>query len=291
MRYIFASFLLFSAGSVFGQGLHPLEPAINHYLEFSRLSAQANPDRAELDSIRFPNTLYRSEALLYTLLEPKYLSRKQIEVLKKSVDFPANSSDQTRAELAFLLAWQEKRSMVHVHRAREVLAPIGYWPHIAVMNGHEQYKKNIDNLFFEGREVMGPQCTATNYPATARLLQGIMTDMRIMEFSAKYHFLRARPYQLEPRLKPLARMSSPSFASGHTLWAYIQAFAWSVLLPQMRSRFLELAYEIGESREIMGIHYPSDEEAARVLAYRMMEQMWQNEEFRTDLERARKEWN
>lgn len=85
-------------------------------------------------------------------------------------------------------------------------------------------------------------------------------------------------------------MSSPSFASGHTLWAYIHAFAWSELIPSKRKAFLALAYEIGESREIMGIHYPSDEEAARILAHGMLSAMWSNSKFITDLEAAKLEW-
>ncbi len=290
MRSIIASLLLFSAGSVFGQALHPLESATNHYSEFSQLAAIPNPARAGLDSIRFPTALYKAEALLYTLLQPRYLSLEQIDQLKQSVACPANSSDQTQAELAFLVAWQEKRTPVQEQRAVEELAPIGYWPHLAVMEDHERYEQNLEHLFFEGREVLGAHCTAQNYPATAKWLEGITRDMRIMEFSAKYHFLRARPYQLEPGLTPLARMSSPSFASGHTLWAYIQAFAWSELLPEKRPQFLELAYEIGESREIMGIHYPSDEEAARVLAHRMLQAMWLHKDFQADLEQARQEW-
>ena len=114
--------------------------------------------------------------------------------------------------------------------------------------------------------------------------------MRLMEFTVKYHLLRPRPYHLEPKLEPLARISSPSFASGHTLWAYIQAFAWSELIPSKRQAFLDVAYEVGESREIMGIHYPSDEEAARILAHRMLSAMMENSNFKTDLEQAKSEW-
>ena len=111
-----------------------------------------------------------------------------------------------------------------------------------------------------------------------------------MEFTVKYHLLRARPYVLEPKLQPLQIMGSPSFASGHTLWAYIQAFTWSELVPRKRQQFLDLAYEIGESREVMGIHYPSDEEAARVLAHNMLSAMWTNPTFQEDLNAAKREW-
>lgn len=272
------------------QAVHPLEPATNHYLELGKLSAEPNSEKAVLDSLRFFPESYNSMALLYTQLSPAYLSADQISRLKQSVAFPANSSEQTRAELDFLLEWQYKRTEKQEERAAQVLAPIGYWPHIDVMEDHPNYEENVQDLFFEGRTLLGDECNAANYPATAKLLKGITKDMRIMEFTVKYHLLRARPYVLEPRLKPLQIMGSPSFASGHTLWAYIQAFAWSELLPHKREQFLELAYEIGESREIMGIHYPSDEEAARLLAHRMLSAMFPNPLFIDDLRAAKSEW-
>ncbi|MEL6123865.1 MAG: phosphatase PAP2 family protein, partial [Bacteroidota bacterium] len=85
-------------------------------------------------------------------------------------------------------------------------------------------------------------------------------------------------------------ISSPSFASGHTLWAYIQAYTWGELIPEKREAFVNLAYEIGMSREIMGVHYPSDEEAARQLAHRMLLLMWHTDEFQSDFAAAAAEW-
>lgn len=272
------------------QSLHSLEPISKHYKELQKLSATANPERAALDTIAFLPSSYHNVALLYTLLDPAYLSQDQIDVLKNSVAYPASSSDQTKAELEYLLDWQTKRTKEQEHRTAAVLAPLGYWPHIAVMKDHPNNKINMEHLFFEGNEVLGEECNAEKYPATAKLLKGITTDMRIMEFTVKYHLLRPRPYVVEPKLKPLAIMLSPSFASGHALWAYLHAFTWSELLPSKRQQFLELAYEIGESREIMGVHYPSDEEASRVLAHDMLSQMWSNPEFVSDFKSAALEW-
>ncbi len=290
MQKILLLFVLLITGNGYTQSLRPLEGAKNHYAELQKLDAQPNPEHIAMDELSFTPDQYSSVALAYTLMTPAYLTSDQVEELKKSVQFPANSSNQTRAELDFLLQWQQKRTPEQVHRTSKVLAPIGYWPHVNVKNDHLHYEKNIKDLFFEGREVLGEQCTAANYPATSKLLQGVTKDMRIMEFSVKYHLLRARPYVLEPKLKPLQIMGSPSFASGHTLWAYIHAFTWSELLPEKRQQFLDLAYEIGESREVMGIHYPSDEAAARVLAHSMLTAMWSNSEFQSDLAAAKMEW-
>ena len=146
------------------------------------------------------------------------------------------------------------------------------------------------HLFFECQEVINENCTAKNYPHTAHLLKGIMNDMRLMEFAIKYQLLRARPYELDKRLEPLQIMGSPSFASGHTLWAYLQAFTFSELIPEKRSDFLAIAYELGLSREIMAVHYPSDEEAARQMAHRMLWLMWHTEKFQNDFQKAKTEW-
>ncbi|MEM8509653.1 MAG: phosphatase PAP2 family protein [Bacteroidota bacterium] len=290
MPKLFPFLLFFYSVALPAQSLHPLEPVKNHYAQLQKRNDSPTPERKGLDALSFTPDQYNSVALSYILMTPTYLTAGQVETLKTSVDFPANSSDQTRAELDFLLEWQEKRTPAQVERTSKVLAPIGYWPHINVKKDHERYARNVRDLMFEGREVLGEHCSAENYPATFKLFQGVTKDMRIMEFTVKYHLLRARPYVLEPKLQPLAIMGSPSFASGHTLWAYIQAFTWSELVPEKRQEFLDLAYEIGESREIMGIHYPSDEEAARVLAHSMLTAMWSNSNFQEDLKAAKAEW-
>lgn len=268
------------------QGLHPLEPAKQHYKKLKKLDALPNPERASLDTIQYPVDS-QNIVLQFVGLEPTYLSQEQVDILKQSIQFPANSSDQTRAELDFLLEWEKKRTNANETRAMHI-ARVGYWPPFE--KDDPEYGSKFEDLFWECKEVIGPDCTSNKYPASLHLLAGITRDMRIMEFTVKYHLLRPRPYHLEPELNPMARISSPSFASGHTLWAYIQAFTWSELIPKKRKDFLDVAYEVGESREIMGIHYPSDEEAARQLAHKMLEAMWKNPTFIADLNNAKLEW-
>lgn len=288
--FLFSIALFFSSVAL-SQEIHPLEPVSGHYEELQKLDPNPNPQRSQLDEIAFPPESFSSATLIYTMATPHYLSPRQVNALKRSVTPPANSSDQTNAEIEFLLEWQEKRTSRQMERSSSFLAPIGYWPHIDLLENHRRYEENLRHLFYEGRVVLGRDCTPENYPATRKLLAGVTKDMRIMEFTVKYHLLRARPYHLSDELQPLARISSPSFASGHTLWAYIQAFTWSELVPSKRKEFLQTAYEVGESREIMGIHYPSDEEAARILAHSMLTAMLENPKFVKDLAAAKAEWN
>ena len=269
--------------------IEDIAPAKNHYRDLQSYSAETVEIRAWMDTIAYPPELYKNNTLLFALAQPIYLTPSQVEFLKNSMQFPANSSDQTQAELEYLLELQKQRTPQQVERVMEI-ARIGYWPDANHIPSHPFYQQNLMNLFWECREVMGNQHHPQDYPHTSKLLQGVMNDMRLMEFAVKYRLLRARPYQLEPKLEPLRRISSPSFASGHTLWAYIQAYTWSELIPERRREFLDLAYEIGHSREIMGVHYPSDEEAARQLAHRMLLLMWHTQKFQDDFTKARQEW-
>ncbi len=278
--------LLTSYNSV-SQQLHYLEPVKNHYKSLQALNDGVNTKRSNLDKIMFPLS-GRTSGRQFIGIEPAYLSRVAINDIKQDHKFPANSSDQTRAELDYLLNWEKKRTKNIEERAMEI-ARIGYWPPVDKNDNASAY--NTEHLFWEYEQVVGKEYDLKDYPKTLKLLAGVTRDVRIIEFTVKYHLKRARPYHLESKLNPMARISSPSFASGHTLWAYIQAFTWSELLPDKRKQFLGIAYEVGESREIMGIHYPSDEEAARQIAHKMLVLMLENSDFREDLENAKQEWN
>ena len=260
----------------------------DHYKVLQQNSASPTSERGWMDTIQYPPTEYGS-SIVYLLVRPHYLSGSQVKSLSEGVKFPANSSDQVRRELDYMLELQSKRTPEQVKRV-EFLGNVGYWPSINMISSHPGYEQNLKDLFFEARELMGEHVNATNFPKVSKLLQGVMQDMRVMEFTIKYKLLRPRPYHLESRLQPLTKINSPSFASGHTLWAFIQAFTWSEVVPERQKNFIALAEEIRRSREIMGIHFPSDNEASRQVAYRMIQYYFKNEMFLKDYNDAVAEW-
>lgn len=267
---------------------HKLEDVSDPYKTLQQLSSAPNSSGVWMDTIKYPPAEY-GNSIVYLLVKPYYLSDDQVKSLSESLKFPANSSDQVRKELDYLLDLQRKRTPHQVERA-EFLGNIGYWPSVNLIPSHQNYEQNLKDLFFEGRELLGKKLNSKNYPKISKLLQGVMQDMRVMEFTIKYKLLRPRPYHLEPTLEPLTKISSPSFASGHTLWAFVQAFTWSELIPEKHDQFIKLAEEIRRSREIMGIHYPSDNEASRQLAYKMLQHYMKDERFKKDLQEAKNEW-
>lgn len=209
--------------------IEPIEPSQAHYARLQKLSGIKRGSHARMDAVVYPPELYSDNSLLSARARPHYLTSTQVDFLIDALAFPANSSVQTRAELDYLLQLQKQRTPKQIERVLEI-AKVGYWPVKNLLTTHKSYRKNLKHLFFELREVLGESCNAGKYPRTSILLQNIMNDMRLMEFAVKYKLLRARPYQLEPELKPLTTIGSPSFASGHTLWAYIQAYTLGELM-------------------------------------------------------------
>jgi len=250
-----------------------------HYKTLAFLSSEPREEFSELDSIKFPD---EANKMLIKTISPSYLSREEINTLVSVLKPPSNSSIQTRAELDFLLELQNTRTEEQISKALE-WHDIVYFP-IPGM-------KKDAHLFFEAYQIFGKHFNTKDFPKTAKLLHNMMKEMRITEFTAKNKILRARPRQLESKLQPLKKMSSSSFASGHTLWAYLQAYLFAELAPAKREAFLQLAFDIGFTREVLGVHYPSDEEASRKLAHSLLDEMWDKPSFKKDFNMAKLEWN
>jgi acid phosphatase (class A) len=285
---IAGTLILFLTIAASGFSQRKLAEVSAHYKSLQQFSRLPDQTRAWMDTIKYPTSEY-GNSIVYLLVKPVYLSGIEVKNLSESMVFPMNSSDQVRKELDYLLELQNKRTTEQVKRV-EFLANIGYWPSTNLLPSHPSYRQNLKDLFFEGRMLLGEETNAENFPKISKLLQGAMQDMRVMEFTIKYKHLRPRPYHLEPKLETLTKINSPSFVSGHTLWAFIQAFIWSEIVPEKEEEFINLAEEIRRSREIMGIHFPSDNEAARQVAYRMVQYYFNNEAFKSDLKEAVAEW-
>jgi acid phosphatase (class A) len=264
------------------------EPVSKHYKTLCLLKSEPDNKRAYLDTITFPWNEYSRGAITNSLLRTVYLNAADEAKLPSLVSYPANSSEQTRAELDYLLKLQSSRTTEEVKRA-EYIAMIGSSPSI-VNPLDSEYTINRNQLFYIAQDVSN-WYNPDNFPATAQLLLNAIQDIRVTEFRLKRFFKRARPYHLEPKLKPLARIGSPSFASGHTLWAFTQAFLFSEIMPEKRNNFIDRAEEVRWSRELMGIHYPSDNEASRIIAWQLLQYWKTNPQFVYDLEQAKIEWH
>lgn len=279
--------LVFFSFRGLSQSFHVLEPVSKHYKTLADLSSQPNASRINMDTIAYPWTEYSKGALANSLMRTYYLRLEDEAKLPGLVQFPANSSDQTKAELDYLLSLQTKRTKQEIDRSNYI-ANIGSWPNILNPTDPD-YTENRKQLFYIANGI-GEWFNDENFPATTQLLLNCIQDIRVTEFRLKRFFKRPRPYHLEPRLNPLARINSPSFASGHTLWAFTEAYIFSEIIPEKKNEFIKMADEVRWSRELMGIHYPSDNEASRVIGWYLLKYWYNNPQFVADLEKAKIEW-
>ena len=72
---------------------------------------------------------------------------------------------------------------------------------------------------------------------------------------------------------------------------HILAYLYSQLAPEFSDIFLTDARNIAHSREIIGVHYPSDSEAGRIFARQFVDALLQNDMFKTEFAKVREEWS
>lgn len=275
-----------------------------HYPVLSKYSKAPGPGQTNMDAMTFElipgdtkvdqlegtgeNTLkangkgYPQLTANGGLRKPFYLSYTEPFSID---DPPANSSEQTRAELDFLLQLQSRRSEEDI-RASKYFATVFF--RLSTKPGDADYDRMQRNLFHIGRSV-APWFNADSLPVTATLVRRVWADASYILWKCKNYFVRIRPYKLEPDLNNLEETNWAAYPSGHATNSYTNAYLFSELLPEFSSFFIKDAYDMAHSREILGVHYPSDSESGRLLGFELIQKLKQNPAFQADFEKAKGE--
>ena len=216
--------------------------------------------------------------------EPVYLDVPSTEF--SLPEFPANSSAQTRAELDFLLELQAKqRSPENVARSKSLA---GVFYRVTTKPGDEDYERMRRNLFFVGRD-LGDWFAPETLPKTAELMARVQSDATYYIWAFKYRYDRLRPYDLDTRIEKLETPNFPAYPSAHSGNSWVAAYVFSELLPAHRDVFERGAAEMAFSREILGVHFPSDSTSGRALARQIVDRLKAVPAFQKDAEAARAE--
>ena len=260
----------------------PFAPARGHYEKLSGLDPQpAGPD-LPLDAKRWetdPKFVERVERV-----EPEFV-RVPLETFRLP-PCPANSSKQTRAEIDYLLRLQANRTEAEGQRAL-YFAPWSYSS--SIKRDHPAFAVQQRNLFYVGRSI-GSWFNPHDLPVTAELVGRVWRDASYYVWRLKFKFARVRPYNIDPAVTSLDEPAWAAFPSGHAAFSHVLAYLYTELAPEFADIFLNDARAIAHSREIIGVHFPSDSEAGRVFAREFVDRLLASEKFKPELETMTAEW-
>lgn len=184
--------------------------------------------------------------------------------------FPANSSEETKAELEAL------KEMANQERTPEQVRKI----HI----------ENESLQIFTMYSAYGLY-DADTHPLTNSLLQSVDSDVVYFVVREKLRFERPRPFQLIPEWKTVIETPKHSaYPSGHAAQSYAAALILSKLDPAKTEDYMQLARDIGHRREIAGVHYPSDTVAGQKLAEQIVNKLLDNQTIQKRMAMAKKEF-
>lgn len=96
-----------------------------------------------------------------------------------------------------------------------------------------------------------------------------------------------RPQSLQPVCR--TKKKDDSYPSGHATAGYLQALTLIELFPEKRDAILARAADYANNRLVCGLHYRSDIEAARLIAYSVHAFMRENAQFKAEVSAAKAE--
>ena len=159
---------------------------------------------------------------------------------------------------------------------------------------HDDASSSLSYVAKRMEPALGFMIDAEKMPNLCRLLSKSYTTTNNANKKAKDYYKRKRPYVefSEPTGVPESERgsrNSASYPSGHSTRGWTMALVLAEIFPEKAEQILKVGYEYGESRVIVGYHYQSDVDAARIAASAALAVLHANADFQKDLELARKE--
>jgi acid phosphatase (class A) len=202
--------------------------------------------------------------------EAVFAPPEQTEALLILPDPPVDGSEAHKADLAILHELEATRTPQQQEAARE-----------------DAIAQNI----FRFKSVFGDQFTEANLPLTAALGNKLLAEAGDNAGAAKHLFHRKRPYNADPTLHPVCPTTpkDDSYPSGHSTAGWLLGLTLVEMVPEQREAILVRAADYARNRLVCGMHYPTDIEAGRALAYAVHGALAQNPAYRSELAAAKAE--
>ena len=161
-------------------------------------------------------------------------------------DPPSNDSDVTKKELVYLSELTRNRSNSQV----ELIKLVDKEP-------NDLYHKTLKRLNLEFPQDI--------FDKSWNILKNIIKNL-------KHQHNRPRPYQISDKygiainLLDSKTAKTPAYPSGHTAYAALGAYILAAKYPAHSEHFFDKVSTAGMARMLMGVHYPSDNEASMIIA-------------------------
>ena len=153
----------------------------------------------------------------------------------------------------------------------------------------------LATILTEFEEAFGMKVTKDDTPEIYKvLLEGTATCDSICT-RPKREYMRRRPFMVfnEPTLypedEPALRLNG-SFPSGHTLLGWSSALLMMEINPDRATEIMARGYRYGENRLVVGAHWQSDTDAARLAASVAYARLHTSERFLEQMRKAREEF-
>ena len=153
----------------------------------------------------------------------------------------------------------------------------------------------LETILTEFEEAFGMKVTKDDTPEIYKvLLEGTATCDSICT-RPKREYMRRRPFMVfnEPTLypedEPALRLNG-SFPSGHTLLGWSSALLMMEINPNRATEIMARGYRYGENRLVVGAHWQSDTDAARLAASVAYARLHTSERFLEQMRKAREEF-
>ncbi|MBP5533900.1 MAG: phosphatase PAP2 family protein [Alphaproteobacteria bacterium] len=144
-------------------------------------------------------------------------------------------------------------------------------------------------------EPFGLTISKENTPEIYNLLDRVLATAIVCKDKAKSHLMRIRPFVLFNEPTPVPKdeehlKTNSSYPSGHTTMGWALALVLAEINPDRQDEILKRGFEYGESRVIVGFHFQSDVDAARVITSTLVNRLHANKEFIEQLSKAKEEF-
>lgn len=144
-------------------------------------------------------------------------------------------------------------------------------------------------------EPLGIVISQQNTPEIWNLMQRLLATTYVCKDKAKKRIMRIRPFVQFNEPTPVPEdeeklRSNSSYPSGHTTMGWGLALVLAEVNPARQNEILKRGFEYGESRVILGFHYQSDVDHARLITSALVNRLHANEDFMTSLQKAKDEF-